>query len=164
MRPFVKGESFYNLIARAIPDFCEADYPLFVEFVTAFLRYLEQARTFEDKTVYPEYGTSPNSVIQVTTTVGGPLYEARKLLEYRDADSSLAEFKTHFLSMFGKNFPTYQYVPTDLFVRSLRQFYQAKGTVESFQWLFRVRVLSGVAFARCGLTSRIVMSCPLMSL
>ena len=138
MKPFVQGESFYNLIARAIPDFAESEYPLFLEFVSAFLRYLEQARTFEDRTVYPEYGTSPNSVIQVTTTVGGPLYETRKLLEYRDTDSSLAEFKTHFLSMFGKNFPTYHYVSTDQFVQSLRQFYQAKGTVESFQWLFRV--------------------------
>jgi hypothetical protein len=138
MRPWIQGESFYNIIARAIPDFTETEYPLFVEFVTAFLKFCEQQRTFVDQTVYPEYGTSPNSVIQATSTLGGPLYEGRKLLEYRDADSSLAEFKTHFLAMFGKNFPTYQYIPTDLFIKSLRQFYQAKGTVDSFQWLFRV--------------------------
>jgi hypothetical protein len=138
MRPFIKGESFYNVIARAIPDFAETEYPLFVEFVTAFLRFLEQERTFTTEHIYPEYGTTTDSTVQVTDQLGGPLFEARKLLEYRDADSSLDEFKTHFLAMFGKSFPTYQYVPTDLFIRSLRQFYQNKGTVDSFQWLFRV--------------------------
>jgi hypothetical protein len=138
MRPFIQGESFFNIIKRAIPDFVESEYPVFVTYVETFLKFLEQQRTFVDQTVYPEYGTTPNSIIQATQTLGGPFYETRKLLEYRDVDSSLAEFKTHFLAMFGKNFPTYQYIPADLFIRSLREFYQNKGTVESFQWLFRV--------------------------
>ncbi len=137
MRPYIKGESSYNVVARAIPDFAEAEYPLFVEFITTFLRFMEQERVLVPKTIYPEYGTVANSTMLITQSLGGPFYEARKLLDYRDIDSSLDEFKTHFLTMFGKNFPTHQYIPTDLFVKSLRQFYQSKGTVESVQWLFR---------------------------
>lgn len=138
MRPFVKGESFYNIIKTAIPNFVESDYPLFMEFVTAYLRFLESPRTFTTKTVYPEFGQVANSTVIVTDQLGGPLYEARKFLEYRDVSSTLDEFKGHFLTTFAKSFPQYSYVPLDYFVRALRQFYQGKGTVESIQWFFRV--------------------------
>ncbi len=137
MRPFVEGQSFFNLIQTAIPSFTEAEYPVFVQFVTTFLKFLEQHRTFTPKQVFPEYGVVQDSTVQATADVGGPLYEARKLLEYRDADSTLDEFKSHFLSMFGPGFPNYTHIPDELFIKSLRQFYDAKGTVESFQWFFR---------------------------
>lgn len=138
MRSFTKGESFYNVIKQAIPSFVESDYPLFLEFVTAYLRFMEAPRTFGPKTVYPEFGQVANSTIQVTTQLGGPLYEARKMLEYRDVATSIEDFRSHFLGMFAKSFPNYTYVPLDYFVRSLRQFYQGKGTVESIEWFFRV--------------------------
>lgn len=138
MRPFNQGESFFHLIKQAIPNFIEADYPLFVEFVTAYLRFLEQPRTFTTTTITPEFGTTPTGTIDLTDDLGGSLFESRKLLEYRDVDSSLNEFKSHFLAMFAKNFPQYQYVPTDLLVRALRQFYDAKGTTDSIEWFFRV--------------------------
>jgi hypothetical protein len=138
MRPFVPGESFYNLIRAAIPDFVESDYPLFVEFVTTYLRFLEQARVLETTNVFPEFGTAANSSVQTTATLGGPLYETRKFLSYRDTICTIDDFKSHFLSMFASKFPQYSYVPLDFFVRSLRQFYQGKGTVESIEWFFRV--------------------------
>lgn len=137
MRPYANGESSYNLIRSAIPNFVEADYPLFVEFVSAFLRFLEQPRTFEAQTVTPDYGALANSTVTATTTLGGSFYEARKLLEYRDAGSTLDEFKSHFLSMFGKNFPQFSHISTDLFIQSLRQFYAAKGTDDTIRWFFQ---------------------------
>lgn len=135
MRPYNEGESLLNIIQTAIPGFVATEYPLFVEFVKSFLLFLEQKREMQTTTIYPEY--APNTAIQATATVGGPVYEARKLLEYRDISTSLDEFTTHFLSMFAKNFPQHAHIPADLLVRSLRQFYQSKGTSESIQWFFR---------------------------
>jgi len=120
LRPYQVGENFYNLIKTAIPNFVEADYPLFIEFVSAYLRFLETHRTFEQKSIYPEYGASQNRTVNLTQTLGGTSYELRKLLDYRDTESTIDEFKTHFLAMFAKNFPHYNHIPLDLFVQSLR--------------------------------------------
>ena len=138
MRPFFPGQSLFNIIQSKLPDFVIAEYPAFVEYVTAFARFLEQPRITVPQTVYPEYGVAANSTVQVTQTLGGPVWEGRNLLVYRDADSALDEFKSHFLAMFGDGFPAFEYIPTGLLIDSLRQFYQNKGTVESVQWLFRV--------------------------
>lgn len=138
MRPYTEGESLLNLIKSAIPDFVDTDYPLFMEFVGAYMRFMEERRAFTDAAALPEYGVVANSMVQVTETLGGSFYEARKLLDYRDAATTLDEFRAHFLSMFAKDFPSYSYVPLDTLVRSLREFYQNKGTVESIQWFFRV--------------------------
>lgn len=137
MRPFKEGESLQNIIQTAIPDFVEADYPLFVEFVKAYCRFVERERTLTTELVYPEYGAASNTTTQVTETYGGPAYEGRKLLEYRDVATSLDEFKDRFMAMFGKNLPRHAYIPTELLVKSLRQFYREKGTEDSVKWFFR---------------------------
>lgn len=111
MRPYVNGESLNNIIGTAVPEFIHVEYPLFVEFLKAFVRYLEDTE--------------------------GPAYKTRKFLEYRDISTTLDEFVPHFLDMFAKKFPQYPQIPYDLFVRSLREFYQNKGTKESIEWFFR---------------------------
>jgi len=136
MRAFQPGQEFYNIIKTAIPDFVESEYPLFVEFISAFLQFLEQERTTTTSTIVPSFGPA-NLAVTTTETLGGPLYEARKLLDYRDTQTTLDEFRVQFLSMFAKNFPQYSYLPTDWFVRSLRTFYQEKGTENSIKWFFR---------------------------
>lgn len=137
MRPFNEGESFYNVIKTAIPDFVEADYPLFIEFVTAYIRFLERKRTFVNKAVFPDFGVIPGNAVMATDLLGGPLYESRKMLEYRDVASTLDEFKAHFLDMFGNSFPNYSYVSLDLFITAMRQFYSSKGANDSIKWFFR---------------------------
>jgi hypothetical protein len=100
--------------------------------------FLEQKRTFVNKAVFPDFGLVPGGIVQDTAALGGPLYEARKLLEYRDVSTTLDEFKDHFLDMFAKNFPNYSYVSLDLFVTALRQFYSsARVPVTAFKWFFR---------------------------
>lgn len=111
MRPYANGESLNNIIGTAIPEFVQADYPLFVEFMKAFVRFLEDTE--------------------------GPAYKTRKFLEYRDIATTLDEFVPYFLNMFAKKFPQYPQIPRDLFVRSLREFYQNKGTKDSIEWFFR---------------------------
>lgn len=135
MRPYLEGQDFTNIIRAAIPDFVESEYPLFVAFVEAYLRYLEQPRTFEQTSVVPQYGNT--QTVMTTSSYGGALYEARKLLEYRDSETTIEDFRTQFMSMFGKNFPVYAYVPTDWVVRTLRSFYQNKGTANGIRWFFR---------------------------
>jgi len=136
MRPYTEGESFYNIIQTAVPDFVEADYPMFIAFIQAYLRFLEQKRVTANTEITPEYGA--NVTIKTTIAEGGSLYESRKLLEYRDVDTTLDEFAEHFLSMFAKHFPQYTHITPGMFIRSLRQFYQSKGTVDSITWFFRV--------------------------
>ena len=111
MRPYANGESLNNIIGTAIPGFVSTEYPLFMEFLQAFVRFLEDTE--------------------------GPAYKTRKFLDYRDISTTLDEFVPHFLDMFAKKFPQYPMIPRDLFVRSLREFYQNKGTKESIEWFFR---------------------------
>ena len=136
MREYQPGQEFYNIIKTAIPDFVESEYPVFVEFISAFLRFLEEERVTTTTTIVPSFGPS-NVSVTTTETLGGSLYEARKLLDYRDTQTTLDEFRVQFLSMFAKNFPQYGYLSTDWFIRSLRKFYQEKGTEDSIKWFFR---------------------------
>ena len=210
MRPYINGQDFTHLIKTAIPDFAESEYPVFVEFVTAFIRFLEEERTTSPRTITSVYGpgetlltgtvsnttpttltgtgtlftselvagqsillggnttviirstensiandtfltleTAPTTAVSnvsiasvetanTTTVYGGPLYEARRLMEYRDSATTLDEFKTQFVGMFAKNYPQYTHISTDWFVRSLHDFYQNKGTEDSIRWFFRV--------------------------
>src|SRR5579872_7290490 len=108
MRAFIEGQSFYNIIKQTIPDFVDHEYPQFVEFVRAFLQFLENKRVTAPTTITPEFGGT--TTIQETTSLGGPVYEARKMLEYRDAATTLDEFASHFNAMFAKNFPQYTYL------------------------------------------------------
>lgn len=137
MRPYVPGQSFYNVIKRAIPDFAEAEYDTFVEFILAFLRFMEQERVLAPTDVRPDYGSSPNNQVLATQTLGEAGYEARKLQEYRDVTTTLDEFRTQFNAMFAKNWPSRTHLPLDLFIHSLREFYRGKGTVETIQFFFR---------------------------
>jgi len=136
MQPFNPGQDFNALIRTAIPDIVEEEFPLFVEFISAYLRFLEQRRTFTTDTIQPQFGPQQEQI--VTDTVGGPLYETRKLLEYRDSETTLEDFRQQFLSMFAKNMPAYSYITLDALVRSLRDFYRTKGTEDSLRWFFRV--------------------------
>lgn len=137
MRPFEPGQNFKNLLRTSLPDFVESEYPQFVEFLNTFVQFLEQERTTETQEIIPAYGP-PSVNTTVTTTLGGPLYETRRILTNRDTATSADEFRQRFMAMFAQNFPQYSYADTDWFIRSLRQFYQRKGTKESFQWFFRV--------------------------
>ena len=136
MRPFQPGQDFRHLLKTAIPEFVESEYPVFVEFLTAFVRFLEQERQTHTETIHPRYGD--DAITQtVTDAYGGPLYESRKLLSYRDTQTSLDDFRAQFMAMFAKNFPQYGYISTDLLVQSLREFYKNKGTADSYRWFFR---------------------------
>jgi hypothetical protein len=136
MRPFKQGESPLNLIRQALPDFVEADYPLFVEFVSAFIRFLDQQRVTVATPSFPDFGAA--GTIITTTKVGGPLNEARHVLDYRDASTTIDEFISHFIEMYGKSFPHNSFVTPNHLVQSLRQFYASKGTQDSIKWFFRV--------------------------
>lgn len=137
MRPYLEGENLYNVIQKAVPDFVAADYPVFLEFVNAFTHFLEEKRVTTTEPAMPDYGLVANDATEVTSTYGGPAYETRKLPEYRDVCTTLDEFRPHFLNLFAKNWPQHAHIPSELFIKSLRQFYQKKGTVETVSWFFR---------------------------
>jgi hypothetical protein len=138
MRPYLPGEDFFNLIETAIPEFARAEYPVLLDFIKLFLTYLEQERTFTEKSVASEYGTLVNNQVLVTDTLGGTSYEIRKFLEYRDVDSTLDELVPHFLQMYAKNFPQRTFIDPGQFVATLRYLYTHKTVEDTIHWFFRV--------------------------
>lgn len=138
MRRYQEGEDLNNLIETAIPEFARAEYPVFVDFVKLFLAYLEQERTFTEKTVASEYGTLVNNQVLTTDVLGGTSYEMRKFLEYRDIDTTLDDFAPHFLQMFAKNFPRRTFISPQRFVDTLRYLYTHKSIESTVTWFFRV--------------------------
>ncbi len=136
MRPFNEGDNFLNLVKQSIPDFVETDYPTFVEFVKAFVSFLEQQRQTSTVATFPDFGPRPTPIVR-TDMLGGPLYEARKFFDYRDMETTIDDFISHFMAMYGGEFPLYSYIPKERFLQSLREFYTNKGTVSSYKWFFR---------------------------
>lgn len=137
MRPYKPGEDLFNLLQRKLPDFVQSEFPIFVEFVNTFAHYLESPRTFANTTVSTQYGAVANNTVQTTIEPGGSSYELRKLLEYRDIQTTLDEFTSHFLNMYARSFPRHTHISADLLLYSLRSFYQSKGTTDAVRWFFR---------------------------
>ena len=138
MRRYQQGEDLFNLIESVIPEFARAEYPVFVDFLLVFMRFLEQERVLTESTASSEYGTLVNNQLLTTTTVGGTSYEMRKFLEYRDIDTTLDDFVPHFLQMFAKNFPRRTFISPERFVDSLRYLYTHKSIEDTVTWFFQV--------------------------
>ena len=137
MRPYQPGQDFYNLIETAVPEVIRAEYPMLVDFLKLFLTYLEQERTFEEKTINSEYGSLANNQVLTTVAPGGVSYEMRKFLEYRDISTTIDDFVPYFLQMFAKNWPQHTYISPDQFVSTLRYLYTHKSLEDTVQWFFR---------------------------
>jgi len=100
------------LIQDQLPDFVQADYPAFINFIKAYYEWMEQ------------------------TT--GVTYSTRKLLDYADVDETTDEFLQYFKTKFLPYFPENILSDKAKLIKTIREFYQKKGSEESLQFLFRV--------------------------
>ena len=114
-------------IAQQLPEFVRDDsnYANFVLFLEAYYEWLET-----------QYTANANSTI-VSTTSQGITYGSKNILNYVDVDETLDDFVQYFINDF------LPYVPAEIsadkrkLLKISKQFYQSKGTENSYRFLFR---------------------------
>ena len=120
------------LITGQLPEFIVENYPNFVQFLTAYYKWMESQ---------PLQTANANN--------GGVIYNTKNLLNYRDLDNNPGAFYNYytqedddFLNYFTNDF--LPYFPNSIsldkgkLIKAAKNFYNRKGSYESIQFLFRV--------------------------
>jgi hypothetical protein len=115
-------------IAQQLPEFVRDDsnYQNFVLFLEAYYEWLET-----------QYTANANSTI-VSTTSQGITYGSKNILNYVDIDETLDEFVQYFLNDFLPYIPVEISTDKRKLLKISKQFYQSKGTENSYKFLFKV--------------------------
>lgn len=108
------------LIQTQLPDFVKANHPQFQRFIESYYEWLEQ-----------------NNSSGVSNTAGNTIYQASKIADYRDVDSTPDEFVRYFKQELLPYFPENTALDIRKILKSAREFYSQKGSEESVRWLFR---------------------------
>jgi hypothetical protein len=111
-----------TVVSSQLPEFVRADHPVFVSFLQAYYEYLEQSNS--------------------TLSFGKTVERAKNLRNYFDTDkitdTGLEEFNTHlynqFLSLIPKDAPS----DRSKLLKNIKDFYRAKGTEKSYNFLFQL--------------------------
>ena len=111
-----------TVVSSQLPEFVRADHPVFVAFLQAYYEYLEQSNT--------------------TLSYGKTVERAKNLRNYFDTDkiteTGLEDFNTHlyneFLSLIPKDSPA----DKSKLLKNIKDFYRAKGTEKSYNFLFQL--------------------------
>ena len=116
------GQKPSLLISSQFPEFIRDDesYEKFVSFVNAYYEWMEQNGKVLDRT--------------------------KNLLNYADIDKTSDEFLNYFYNDFLSYFPFDIVADKQKVVKIAKQLYQAKGTPDSFRFLFRLLYNSDVDF------------------
>ena len=83
-------------------------------------------------------GTSLVPAIAKVNIQNGVMHDSKKLLEYRDIDSTTEKFVDHFVNEFLPYFPSDSLVSKEKAIKVARQIYRSKGTPASYELLFRM--------------------------
>ena len=110
-----------GLIQSQVPDFINADHPIFRTFVEKYYEWLEV-----------------NNPEGISNTAGNTVYHAMNIENYRDIDQSPPEFIRYFKQELIPYFPENSALSTEKILKSAREFYSKKGSPESVKWLFKV--------------------------
>ena len=114
----IVDEIISPLIPSEFPAFYNTDGPAFIEFVTAYYQWLEQ---------------SANSQY-----VGSITTKSRNLPSYWNIDTTPANFLKYFEDTFLVNVPKNLAINPRFLVKHALDFYNIKGTVDSFELLFKM--------------------------
>jgi hypothetical protein len=106
-------------IEKYISPFIQSQFPLF---------YQEEGQTFIEFTkAYYEW-----------LETDGPISGARKLLDYRDIDSTLEDFVFHFKNKYIDSLPENVISDKKLLIKHIIELYRSKGTEASYKLLFKM--------------------------
>lgn len=116
------------LVASQVPEFVRIEHPTFVAFLNAYYEWLE--------------------------TQGAGLRNVMDLAKVKDIDTTFDEYISHFKKQYLLDFPetlavnqqTGLPVEEKTLVKYIKQFYQAKGTEKTYEFLFRVLYDTNVEF------------------
>jgi len=102
------------LVASQLPAFVteNPDYANFVLFLKAYYEWMEETGNVSDA--------------------------AKNLLAYKDIDTTTDQFLQYFINDFLQYFPQNSLISKETAVKAARQLYQSKGTLASYQFLFRI--------------------------
>jgi len=101
-----------SLVKNQFPDFYKEDSPGFLLFVKAYYEYMEQS--------------------------GKSIHELNKLKSYKDIDDTLDEYIEYFRRTIIPSLPISVVSDKRLLAKTIRDFYQSKGTLDSYKFLFRI--------------------------
>ena len=110
-----------SLIKTQLPDFVRADHPKFKRFLELYYQWLET-----------------NDSDGVSNTAGNTIYQAMNIDSYRDIDQTPDDFLRFFKQELLPYFPETTALDIRKILKSAREFYSKKGSVESVKWLFKV--------------------------
>lgn len=100
-----------NLIEKQFPSVFVEEGPVLVEFVKTYYEWME--------------------------TREGPLYHSRRLLDYRDLDTTIDEFLIHFKNKYLSGIQLDTAVETKQVIKHALDMYRSKGTERSIDLFFR---------------------------
>lgn len=107
-----------NLVKSQVPFYVRNDHEKFIAFIEAYYEYLEQANT--------------------TLASGKTVERAKNLLNYVDVDKTIDEFSEQLYSYYLHNFPREAQTDKNVILKRIKDFYRAKGTQKSVDFLMRV--------------------------
>jgi hypothetical protein len=105
------------LINRQVPEFIRDEYPTFIAFLEAYYEFLEQKQ-----------GTEINDLIT----------QAKALRTVTDVDESISQFQTNFINNYAPLIPQNTTVDKAFLIKNILPFYLTKGSIKSFELLFRL--------------------------
>jgi len=108
-----------RVIEKNISQFIESQFPalyrdegpILVAFVQSYFEWLETASNIN--------------------------YKARRVLEYRDIDSTLDEYLVYFKNKYAKNIPLDAEASKRILIKNIQDLYKSKGSERSYEILFR---------------------------
>jgi hypothetical protein len=101
-----------NIVEQQFPAFYHAEGENFVTFVRAYYEWMEQT--------------------------GYTINASKSLLDYKDIDTTIDAFLDNFKNEFLVNFPSITSANKQFMVKRIKDFYQAKGSVQGMELLFRL--------------------------
>jgi hypothetical protein len=110
------------LVNRQVPEFVREDYPLFISFLEAYYEFLEKEQFYS------------NSISQKNNLIE----EAKNIKNAFDLDESLEKFEENFFNTFASLIPSESVFDKSFFMKNLLPLYRSKGTLKSFELLFRL--------------------------
>jgi len=112
-----------NFIENQFPRIYREQGEDFVIFTKAYYEWLENKESFKD--VDGHY-------------VKPPIYQARKLLNYRDIDDTYDEFLEHFQQKYLYGIPFSIIVNKRFLLKHILDVYRSKGTIQCYRLLFKL--------------------------
>jgi hypothetical protein len=101
-----------NFIESQFPRFYQEEGPDFILFVKAYYEWLESS--------------------------GNPIYQARRLQDYRNIDNTLEEFLEHFQQKYLYGIPFNIIANKRFLLKNILDVYRSKGTIQSYKLLFKL--------------------------